>query len=72
MQETCIESKQITIYLTDVVDGWVAWDGYTWDENSGAVLDKDRDIAISRFKEGLVQRKNLQELATIEFTIVED
>lgn len=64
--------KQITIYITDVVDGWVAWDGYTWDENSGAVLDPDREVAIERFKAGLLVRKGMDDFAGIEFIIVED
>lgn len=67
-----MENKQITIYITDVVDGWVAWDGYTWDENSGAVLDKDRDTAIDRFKAGLMQRNGLTDMLMFEFNIVED
>ena len=72
MPLTCTENKEITIYLTDVVDGWVAWDGYTWDENSGAVLDKDQQIAVDRFKAGIMRRNGLPNLAGIDFTIVED
>jgi hypothetical protein len=64
--------EQFTIYLTDVVDGWVAWDGYTWDENSGAVLDKDRDAAIERFKSGLLSRSGYIDLSLYDFTILED
>ena len=67
-----MENKQITIYITDVVDGWVAWDGYTWDENSGAVLDKDRNIAVDRFKAGLMVRKGLPDLIGVDFSILED
>lgn len=65
-------NKEITIYLTDVVDGWVAWDGFTWDENSGAVLDKDREVAIERFKAGLMIREGLTDLRAFEFCIEED
>jgi hypothetical protein len=65
-------TKPITVYITDVVDGWVAWDGYTWDEKSGAILDKDRDIAIERFKAGLMQRLERADLTGLEFEIVED
>ena len=67
-----MEQIQITIYITDVVDGWVAWDGYTWDENSGAVLDKDRDTAIARFKTALMQREGVADLARFNFCILDD
>ena len=66
------KKNQIIIYLTDVVDGWVAWDGFTWDENSGAVLDKDRDIAINRFKAGFMLRSAVSNLTGFDFDIVED